>query len=95
MGYFVIDRNLAADFVFRFFASNNKQILSSESYTSKQNCQKGIEAVKRVAPFDPSYIRNDQPMIYRFNMISGILPFNFHKEFRAVRAGIPFQVISK
>jgi len=68
IGYpkFQIDKDKAGEFRFNLFAVNGENILrSSEGYTSKQNCLKGIASVKANSPFDSRYLRkvatNGQP----------------------------------
>ena len=46
-------------YYFRLFASNGQNILSSEGYTSKTNCQKGIESVKANASNPANYVIRD------------------------------------
>ncbi len=65
----------SGQYYFRFRADNGEQILSSESYTSKQNCINGVWAVKSRAPYDGAYQRIDNINNYRFNIIAG----NFEK----------------
>lgn len=72
MSYFVIEKSkVNSQFYFRFNAANHEQILSGESYVSKQGCQGGIDAVKRLAPNDSNYRRSDVAGNYRFNIVSG------------------------
>lgn len=71
MSYFSIEKTVNNQYRFRFCGGNNEQILASETYASKQGCQAGIAAVKRLAPNDSSYRRADAPYNYRFNMVSG------------------------
>lgn len=56
---------------FRLRADNNKVILASEGYTTKSNCQNGIDSVKTNSPYDSNYERktasNDQ---FYFNLKS-------------------------
>lgn len=40
-------------YYFRLKAANGEIICSSEGYTTKQSCEKGIEAVKKVAAEAP------------------------------------------
>ncbi len=50
--------NDAADeFRFRLKAANGENILASEGYSTKQNCDKGIDSVKKNAPDDANYDR--------------------------------------
>ncbi len=58
-----------AQYYFRFVANNGEQILSSEGYTTKDNCKNGIRAVQTRAPFDATYQRQDVVGNYRFNML--------------------------
>jgi len=46
MGKIEIYKDSADLYRFRIKASNGEIIAVSESYTSKQNCQKGIDSVK-------------------------------------------------
>jgi uncharacterized protein YegP (UPF0339 family) len=57
-------------YYFRFKASNYKQILSSEGYSTKENCNSGIRSVKAISPYDSSYQKIDNYGNYRFNMIA-------------------------
>lgn len=71
MGKFVI-RTTATDFKFDLKAGNGQLILSSEVYTTKEACLKGIESVKKNASDDSKYERkessNGKPM---FNLKAG------------------------
>lgn len=60
------DRN--QQFYFRLKAANGKNILSSEGYTSKSSCEKGVDSVKRNAPLSERYEKKDAPGNYRFNL---------------------------
>jgi len=56
---FQIFKDTADEFRFRLKARNGEIILhSSEGYSSKQGCQKGISSVKVNAPYDSRYSRN-------------------------------------
>lgn len=69
MSKFQIFKSLAnSQYYFRFIASNGEQILSSESYTTKQGCLGGIDSVKRNAPYDSTYVKSDNFLNHRFNM---------------------------
>ena len=57
MGKFVITKRLSGEFQFNLKAGNGEIILTSEGYTSKLNCQHGIESVKQNAPDDDKYDR--------------------------------------
>lgn len=55
---FEIFKDVKGEYRFRLKAKNGEIILrSSEGYTTKQNCQKGIASVKINAPFDSRYGR--------------------------------------
>lgn len=41
-------------YYFRLKAPNGEKILASEGYTTKANCQNGIQSVKLHSPFDTS-----------------------------------------
>lgn len=53
MAKFIITSSKPKVFHFNLQASNGEVILSSESYTTKDSCLKGIESVKSNAP-DPA-----------------------------------------
>jgi len=64
--------DVAGEYRFRLNAGNGEIILSSEGYTTKQNCNKGIESVKIHAPDDSNYVR--KPTVdgrYMFNLRAG------------------------
>lgn len=42
-------------YYFRLKAANHEIILASEGYTTKANCQNGIQSVKAHAPYDSYY----------------------------------------
>lgn len=48
-GFFSLERTVNGQFRFDLVASNNEEILHSETYTTKQNCLKGIDSVRRNA----------------------------------------------
>jgi Uncharacterized conserved protein len=55
---FQIFKDTKGEYRFRLKSKNGEIILrSSEGYTTKQNCQKGIASVKINAPFDSRYDR--------------------------------------
>ncbi len=68
MSKFELFRGINSQFYFRFKARNGEQILSSEGYLAKHSCLAGIASVKRLAPYDSSYVRIDNLGNYRFNM---------------------------
>ena len=55
MGKFIITKRVDGDFQFSLTAGTGETILISEGYTSKSNCQNGIDSVKRNAPDDNKY----------------------------------------
>ena len=44
-------------YYFRLKAPNGEKILASEGYTTKANCQNGIQSVKIHSPYDNNYKR--------------------------------------
>jgi uncharacterized protein len=57
MGKFVITKRVNGEFQFNLKAANGETILSSEGYSTKSNCQNGIDSVKRNAPDEGKYDR--------------------------------------
>jgi Uncharacterized conserved protein len=57
MGKFVISKRSNGEFQFNLKAGNGEIILTSEGYTTKANCQTGIESVKRNSQDDARYDR--------------------------------------
>ena len=57
MGKFVITKRVNGEFQFNLKAGNGETILSSEGYSTKSNCQNGIESVKRNAVDEAKYDR--------------------------------------
>jgi uncharacterized protein YegP (UPF0339 family) len=55
MGKFVITKRTNGEFQFNLSANNGQTILSSEGYTTKPNCEKGIESVKRNSQDDSKF----------------------------------------
>ncbi|HBG40527.1 MAG TPA: hypothetical protein DDZ96_02810 [Porphyromonadaceae bacterium] len=47
MGKFVISKRKNGEFQFNLKAGNGQVILSSEGYTTKVNCMKGVESVRK------------------------------------------------
>lgn len=47
MGVFEIKKRVNNEFQFNLKASNGQVILNSEGYTTKVNCEKGIDSVRR------------------------------------------------
>lgn len=52
MGKFVIKPAKNGEYFFNLKADNGQTILTSEMYTTKAACQKGIESVQKNAPID-------------------------------------------
>lgn len=57
MGKFVITKRVDGEFQFSLKAGNGETILSSEGYSTKSNCQNGIDSVKRNAADENKYDR--------------------------------------
>jgi uncharacterized protein len=57
MGKFIITKLVNGEFKFSLKAGNGETILSSEGYSTKSNCQNGIDSVKRNAADDNKYDR--------------------------------------
>ena len=57
MGKFVITKRTNGEFQFNLVANNGQTILSSEGYTTKPNCQNGIDSVRRNSSDDSKYER--------------------------------------
>lgn len=57
MGKFIITKRTNGEYQFNLEASNGRVILTSEGYTTKASCNKGIESVKTNAPTDNRYDR--------------------------------------
>ena len=55
MGKFVITKRVNGEFQFSLKAGNGETILNSEGYTTKSNCQNGIDSVKRNAQDENQY----------------------------------------
>ena len=57
MGTFEIYKDHRDEFRFRLKARNGEIILRSEGYTTKENCEKGINSVKANGPDDHKFDR--------------------------------------
>ncbi len=55
MGKFEIKKRKNGEFQFNLKAGNGQVILSSEGYTTKENCKKGIESVKKNSQIDSRF----------------------------------------
>jgi len=69
MGKFEITKRKNGEFQFNLKAGNGQIILTSEGYTTKTNCQNGIESVKKNSKedsrFDKKESKNNK---YYFNL---------------------------
>lgn len=59
MGKFVIKTRKNGEYQFDLKAGNGQIILTSEGYSTKAACNNGIESVKKNAPDDNRYERNE------------------------------------
>jgi uncharacterized protein YegP (UPF0339 family) len=59
MGKFEISLRKNNEFQFNLKATNGQVILSSEGYTTKANCKKGIESVKKNSQEDSRFDRKE------------------------------------
>ncbi len=57
MGKFEIKKRANKEFQFNLRANNGEIILSSETYTTKANCKKGIASVIKNSPDDAKYAK--------------------------------------
>lgn len=57
MGKFVISKRANEEYQFLLKAGNGEVILTSEGYSSKANCNNGIESVRKNAPDVDKYDR--------------------------------------
>jgi uncharacterized protein YegP (UPF0339 family) len=57
MGKFVITKRKNGEFQFNLKAGNGESILASEGYTTKANCENGIESVRKNSVDDSKYER--------------------------------------
>lgn len=57
MGKFEITKRKNGEFQFNLKASNGQVILSSEGYTTKENCKNGIESVRKNSAVDTRFDR--------------------------------------
>ena len=58
------------EFYFRLKAGNGEIILSSEGYTTKANCNNGIQSVKTNAPEDKQYKLHSSPDKHHFTLMA-------------------------
>jgi uncharacterized protein len=64
----IFKSTMSVQYHFRLRARNGETILSSEGYTTKQNCHYAIDSVKVNAPYDSRYERKDGYNNYTFNL---------------------------
>ncbi len=57
MGKFTITKRTNGEFQFNLKAGNGQTILSSEGYSTKTNCENGIESVRKNSQDDGKYDR--------------------------------------
>src|SRR5687768_3168009 len=57
MGKFVITKRTNGEFQFNLKAGNGQTILSSEGYSTKANCDNGIESVRKNSQDDSKFDR--------------------------------------
>lgn len=57
MGKFVISTRTNGEFQFNLKADNHQVILTSEGYSSRANCENGIESVRKNSQNDANYGR--------------------------------------
>jgi uncharacterized protein YegP (UPF0339 family) len=57
MGKFVITKRTNGEFQFNLKADNGHNILSSEGYSTKPNCENGIESVRKNSQDDSKFDR--------------------------------------
>lgn len=55
MGKFVIKKRSNDEYQFNLKAGNGEPILTSEGYSTKQNCENGIESVRKNSQDDSKY----------------------------------------
>ncbi len=69
MGKFIISKRKNGEFQFSLKAGNGQEILGSEGYSTKANCENGIESVRKNSQDDHRFDRktstNDK---YYFNL---------------------------
>ena len=57
MGKFVMTKRLTGEYQFNLKSKNGLVILISEGYTTKANCEAGIESVKRFSQYESHFER--------------------------------------
>jgi uncharacterized protein YegP (UPF0339 family) len=72
MGKFIITKRKNDEYQFNLEAVNGQVILTSEGYTAKASCTKGIESVKNNAANDARYDRKvAKNGLFYFNLKAG------------------------
>jgi len=74
MAKFEITSRKNGEFQFNLKASNGEIILTSEGYTTKENCKKGIESVKKNSLSDERFERkmsSDGKFFFNLKAING------------------------
>ncbi len=70
-GKFEIFKDKAGEYRFRLKASNGQIILASEGYKQRAGVMNGIRSVKKNAPLDANYDRNETKSgEHRFNLLA-------------------------
>lgn len=55
MGKFIVKKRTNGEFQFNLLAGNGFVILTSEGYSSRQNCENGIDSVRKNSQDDSKY----------------------------------------
>lgn len=59
MGKFEITKRKSEEYQFNLKAGNGEMILTSEGYTTKENCKNGIESVKKNSTIDARFEKKE------------------------------------
>lgn len=68
MGKFIITKRLSGEFQFNLKSNNGLVILTSEGYTTKANCENGIEAVKHFSQEESRFEKITSKDKFYFNL---------------------------
>jgi uncharacterized protein YegP (UPF0339 family) len=74
MGKFIITKRLNGEFQFNLKSNNGLVILTSESYTTKENCENGIDSVKHASQHNANFDRkqsNDKKIYFNLKAANG------------------------
>jgi uncharacterized protein len=74
MGKFVITKRGDGEYQFNLKSNNGLVILTSEGYTTKANCESGIESVKRHAQDNGNFERrvsNNRKIYFNLKSVNG------------------------